>query len=310
MPGAVARARAIARAVEESGEPWVATTLVSGQALVLGALQRERQVRQRHADLRMYRAETRSTTGVSLLVSEGAVQQLIVVPRVNGLFGDASAGNFINRTVRGFLRAYNGCGAKAHYFGREHFTLSRRPAGVLGLDVTSGGVWILEAWVGLEAATALDEFNGHSPIGLREALRQARSKRAEDSAGVLVERLHERLRGAFEVPAEAAPSEEPERIEDDPSGPEGIQDSDVHFAQREVPIGVLELGCKVAEPSGSFDVRCRGDVLTSVAAVRDLERRLQGGARAEALEALAGVPWEGARPGDLEALIEGLPLIS
>lgn len=309
VPGAIARTRAVARAVEESGEPWVATSVVSGQALVLGALQREEQVRPRHADLENYPAETRATTGASLLVSQGAIQQLIVLPRVNALHGDANAANFINRTVRGFLRAYNGCGAKAHYFGREHFTLSRRPAGILGLDVTSGGAWILEAWVGVEAATPLDGFRGHAPIGLREALREAGSRRLDDSALDLAERLHEKLRGAFEVPPAAQPSKEPAAS----GSPEPASDAipgALQFAHREVPIGVLELACRVREPSGAYDVWFRGDALTSLSACREFERRLQAGSGAEAVEAFASVPFEGAQRGDLLPLIQRLPQIS
>lgn len=309
VPGAITRTQAIARAVEESAEPWVATTLVSGQALVLGALQREEQVRPRHVDLEDYPAAKRATSGVSLLVSQGAIQQLIVVPRVNALFGDANAGNFINRTVRGFLRAYNGSGAKAHYFGRDHFTLSRRPAGILGLDVTSGGAWILEAWVGVEAAAPVDGFRGNAPIGLREALREAGSKRADASPLELAERLHEKLRSAFDVPPTEQRSTEPASCGSAELSSDAVQDA-LAFAQREVPIGVLELACKVREPSGSYDVWFRGDVLTSLAACREFERMLQAGCGTEAVEAFASVPFEGAQRSELVELIERLPPIS
>lgn len=309
VPGAVERTSAIARAVEETGVPWVATTLVTGEALVMGGLQREEQVRLRHAHLENYPVEKRATTGVSLLAPKGAIQQLIVVPRVNALYSDANAGNFINRTVRGFLRAYNRSGAKAHYFGREHFTLSRRPAGILGLDVTSGGAWILEAWVGVEAAAPVVGFRGNAPIGLREALREAGSKRAEASPLELAERLHEKLRGAFDVPPADQASGEPQtfglRRPVSDSIPGALQ-----FAQLEVPIGVLELACRVREPSGSYEVWFRGDMLTSLSACEEFERRLQAGSGAEAMEAFSSVPFEGAQRGDLGTLIQRLPQIS
>ncbi len=308
VAGAIARTRSIARAVEDSQQPWVATSFVTGESLVLGALQREEQVRMRHPGLVQYRTERRATSGVSLLVSKRAIHQVIGVPAASTLYSDAHAGNFINRTVRGLLRAYNGCGAKAHYFGREHFTLSRRPAGVLGLDVTSGGAWVLEAWVGLEAAAPLDGFNGRAPICLREALRDAGSKRADESSMALAERLHERLRGAFEVPAAEQASQEPAPVEMQ-ACPDQRSESE-RFESREVPIGVVELACRVAEPSGSFHVSFRGDILTSVAASLEFERRLTSGAAERALEAFAGVPFEGAQAADLAALVAGLPEIS
>ncbi|MEZ4372776.1 MAG: hypothetical protein R3B07_18270 [Polyangiaceae bacterium] len=295
VPTAIARTRAIVRTVEESQLPWVATTLVSGPALVMGALQREERVRWRYRDLGVYPAETRATTGTSLLVSKTAIQQLIVVPMVHALYSDANPANFINRSVRGLLRAYNAIGARGHYFGREHFTLSRRPAGVLGVDVTLGGAWILEAWVGVEEPAPLDGFRNHAPIALREALREAQSKRADDTALGLAERLHQKLRGAFAVAAAERAGEEPPAIGAQLSPP--VVNQGWEFVSREVPIGELELGRRGRE-------YCfRGDLMCSVDRALRFEEQLAHQDLRDAVDAFSGAPFEGAQLADLQALL-------
>ncbi|MCB9585442.1 MAG: hypothetical protein H6718_08595 [Polyangiaceae bacterium] len=309
MSTAIARTRAIAKAVADTQVPWVATHVVTGHALVMGALQRETQVRWHFPDLAAYPAETRATSGVSALVSGLAIQQLIALPTVNALVADAHAGNFINRMVRPFLRAFVGCGAQAHYFGREHFTFSKRPAGVLGLDVTENGVWVLEAWVGVDVPTFLhapkpDQDRPdppvaplREPIALREALRIAGGKRADDAPRDLALRVHERLLkacGLENAATDLSVSVEPEA--------ERTSERLFEWFEQLVPIGLLELGRHQVR-SGEFEYRLAGDVLTSVAAARAFEVQLVSSSEAGAHECFLDVPFEGAAPADLDVLL-------
>ncbi|MGE0321565.1 MAG: hypothetical protein AB7K71_05500 [Polyangiaceae bacterium] len=314
VPTAILRTRAIAKAVADTQVPWVATHVVTGHALVMGALQRETQVRWHYPDLGAYPAEARATSGVSLLVSGTALHHVIAMPQANALVADAHAGNFINRMVRPFLRAYLGCGAQAHYFGREHFTLSKRPAGVLGLDVTDRGVWVLEAWVGIDAPTFLHAAQPdqdrrdppvapvREPIALREALRIAGGKRADDAALELALRVHERLLKAFQPAVESNASELAVLVAPEPAlAPEHLFD----WVEQPVPIGLIELGRHQVR-SGEYEYRFGGDLLTSVAAARAFELQLASSSEAGAQECFQGMPFEGATPADVDILFWNL----
>lgn len=290
------------------------SSLVHGDALLLGALQREASVTQRYGLPDIPRVR-RLTTGGAARLNGDALHHLLLLPRVDQLMADAQPGNFINRYVRGLLSGYNALGARANYFGREHFTLAKRPAGVLGVDVTSGGVWSLEAWVGLQQSTVLEQFRGAAPVALLGALSATGSAWVDAEPLSLALRVHERacrvwLSGPIAAGVSASSATDADvlgvaaAVSGLPKTPDPEVDGDVEgWRSVEVPIGLLEVGVSAG---GHY---IRGDILTSSATVASAEAALAGigsvGAREaeRALSAFDEVPFEGARLSDLLGLL-------
>lgn len=287
------------------------TSLVEGDALLLGALQRA-PVTLELAGLGELQVARRLTSGGAVRLQGSALHHLLLLPQVTWLVPDAHPGNFINRHVRGLLAGYNALGARAHYFGREHFTLAKRPAGVLGLDLTSHGVWILEAWVGVERSAALTEFRGAMPLALREALAAAGSARVDSPPLELAERVHERAvrswlsagPGATVYSIADAELSSAGATQGHPKTPDLEADAECDvWRSREVPIGLLEVGVAAGRRL------IRGDMLTSCAAVAAAQAALAGlsavdtAQAQQALTAFAEAPFEGARLSDLLELL-------
>lgn len=302
--------------VEATRQALAVSSLVHGDALLLGALQREASVAQRFGLPDVPRLR-RLTTGGAARLSGSALHHLLLLPRVDQLIADAQPGNFINRYVRALLSGYNALGARANYFGREHFTLGKRPAGVLGVDVTRGGVWILEALVGLQQPTVLEAFRGAAPVALLEALSAAGSARRDTEPLALAARVHERACRAWLSALPGASPGASARLMADvevlgaasavsglPKTPDPDLDGDVEgWRSAEVPIGLLEVGVAAR---GYY---IRGDILTSRAAVAAAEAALAGmgsvgaGEAERALSAFDEAPFEGARLSDLFGLL-------
>jgi hypothetical protein len=92
----------------------------------------------------------------------------------------------LNRNVRPFLRAFTRAGAMAHYFGREWISLRKRPAALLGFDVTRSGAVLIEVFLGGAHSIALptdlqtpdelviDRFMGKTAAGLQDIVPEVR----------------------------------------------------------------------------------------------------------------------------------------
>jgi hypothetical protein len=162
----------------------VSASVVSGPALVLGAMQRAGRVVRlevcREAGVTVLR---RATTGTAAYVGGSAILWTLALPHVASLAPDATPRTLLNRNVRGFLKGLAQVGALAHYFGREWIAVQRRPAAILGFDVTRDGAVLLEVLAGVDGSLAVpeslatdderavDRFRGAEPIPLGEVVR-------------------------------------------------------------------------------------------------------------------------------------------
>lgn len=170
---------------EASGEIALAASVVRGPAVVLGAGQRAGRVLRLDAcattGTAVYR---RLTSGTAAYVGERAILWTLALPHVAALVPDATPRTLLNRNVRGFLEGLRRAGgALAHYFGREWISVDRRPAVVLGFEVSAGGAVLLEAIAGWDASLALpealataaeravDRWLGKAPAALGEVMR-------------------------------------------------------------------------------------------------------------------------------------------
>jgi hypothetical protein len=284
----------------------LATSLVQGPAIVLGALQRRAPFARLGAP---HKVERRVTTGTAVELAGRALHHALALPEVSSLAADANPHNLLNRNVRGFLSGYIKAGTKARYFGREVITFGRYPAGVLGYDLLPDGAVLVELLVGYDAPVASRATPSLAP------LRDAPSGSAPFVA--LTDVVAEPPEPA--VVADAVASGVARRYQltvttvtislDEEAPPELVDPPDnAALAALEVPIGRVEAA--VWAGSSGPEVALRGDVLCARAALSAVERAaglaLRAGERLDerVLAPLLVAPFEGARPEDvLRALI-------
>jgi hypothetical protein len=282
---------ALLREAREEGAPWIAASLCSGPAVVLGAAQRAGRVVELDACSRAgARVIRRATTGPAAYFGGRAVVWTLALPAVTSLMRDASPRTLLNRNVRGFLRGFRGAGTAAHYFGREWITLRQRPGALLGFDIGPRGEVLLEVLAGHDESIAIpaglstqaerevERWQGKSPAALADVLPAGRAP--ADIAEVVIESVaaqasarlrHARLDLELEQgQAERASSASMSAL--DPI-PEGL----VPAPPRRVPIGWVEAA---ASPAGSAEPRrawVGGDMLTSVWALAEIARAAASG---------------------------------
>jgi hypothetical protein len=162
----------------------LAASVVRGPAVVLGAGQRAGRVLQLDAcaatGTAVYR---RLTSGTAAYVGDRAIVWTLALPHVAALFPDATPRTLLNRNVRVFLNGLRRVGgAPAHYFGREWISVDRRPAALLGFEVSQGGAVLIEVIAGMDASLALpaaittaeeraiDRWLGKTPAALGEVM--------------------------------------------------------------------------------------------------------------------------------------------
>jgi hypothetical protein len=180
---ALALGPALLARAEAERVPSLIASVVRGPAVVLGAAQRAGRVLRLDAcAARGTPVLRRVTSGPAAYVGERAILWTLALPHVAALVPDATARTLLNRNVRGFLRGLSRAGATAHYFGREWVSVRRRPAALLGFEVSPGGAVLLEVIAGVDASVALpdalvtdderavDRWLGKPPAGLGELM--------------------------------------------------------------------------------------------------------------------------------------------
>ena len=168
----------LARAEAEAA-PWITASLVSGPAIVLGAVQRAGRV----VDLAACAAAStpvlrRATTGTAAYLSSEALIWTLALPHLGALVGGTRPETLLNRNVRPFLKGFARAGAAAHYFGREWIAVHHRPGALLGFDVAPSGAVLIEVIAGYDAGIAIpdqlaaleersvDRWRGKAPASL------------------------------------------------------------------------------------------------------------------------------------------------
>jgi hypothetical protein len=287
LEAALALGPALLRAAQKEGAPWIAASLSSGPAVVLGAAQRAGRVVDLDACARAgARVLRRATTGTAAYVGGRAVVWTLALPAVSSLMRDASPRTLLNRNVRGFLRGFRSAGAAAHYFGREWIALKQRPGPLLGFDISARGEVLLEVIAGYDEPIAIpaglstpaerevERWQGKSPAALADVLPAGRTP--ADIAEVVIESVaaqaSARLRLARLEQGEAERAEAASVSELDPI-PEGL----VPAPPRRVPIGWIEAA---ASPAGGAEPRrawVGGDMLTSVWALAEIAQAAASG---------------------------------
>lgn len=272
----VARSLALREACRD-GEARVAAALVRGPCVALGSRQRAAAV------LRDVAHTHRATTGAEAWIGGTALWWTLALPRVNALMPDATAHTLLNRNVRGFLRGLTGCGALAHYFGRDVIAVRHKPAALLGYDLLDDGRTLIDVIAGWDEGVTL-------PAAHR-APRRARVDRPEGIAlaSVIPDRTPEdvaaRVMAAVAARGGETLTEEPdETLVLRPEPDETL----VLRGEVAVPIGWVEAGLLAGRPW------LGGDLLASTAWLTRAEDAL---ARGEALPEDAVL--EGALPEDL-----------
>jgi hypothetical protein len=288
LPGALALGGA-ALALAEQGRPALLSASFAGDALVLGALQREDTLRSRSPARFGASIARRVSTGIEAQLSGAVLYHALGLPSVSTLFPDASARTLLNRNLRALLRGYAAAGVPLRYFGTEVLALLGRPVALVGYDQRASGAVLIEVFVGLEAPCVVrSALKREPPSALYEPLR---------SAAVPTDLLARVVAGTLERLAASAEEVTPP--------PGAVQELDVagQASSVAVPIGAVEA---VVTPR----VRLFGDVLASTAGLARVEAAAQatldaGGALgAQVLEPLTGWALDGARPPDLLAALE------
>jgi hypothetical protein len=125
----------------------------------------------------------RATTGTAAYFGGSGILWTLALPHVASLAPDATSRTLLNRNVRGFLKGLGRAGALAHYFGREWIAVQRRPAAILGFDVTRDGAVLLEVLAGVDTPIAIpaalatederavDRWRGAESIALGDVVR-------------------------------------------------------------------------------------------------------------------------------------------
>ena len=296
---ALALSRVLLAHAEEQRSVVLAASVVSGPTVILGAMQRAgRVVDLRACDEASVTVLRRTTTGTAAWLGAEGLVLALALPHVAAIEADATDRTLLNRNVRPFLRAFTRAGAMAHYFGREWISLKKRPAALLGFDVTRTGAVLIEVFVGLDQSIALpiewttieersvDRFLGKTPASLREVLPDVQGHRF---AARLLEAIVSNSGSSFDVDVATLERFRFERIlEDRDPLPVGFEPRTLE----RVPIGYLETA--VFQDASSLQIMPKkwlgGDVLAPRWLYADL---------AEGKTPPASVPMDGATRTDL-----------
>jgi len=292
---ALALSRAVFAHAEEHASVVIAASVVADRAVILGAMQRAGRV----VDLRAC-AETnvsvlrRTTTGTAAWMGGEGLVLTLGLPHVAAIEADATDRTLLNRNVRPFLRAFTRTGAMAHYFGREWISLKKRPAALLGFDVTRTGSVLIEVFVGLDQSIGLpvelmtidersvDRFHGKNPASLREVLPDAQGHRLAER---LLESIASDTASSIDFDEAALERFRFERIVD---GRDPLPDGFEPRTLERVPIGFVETAVSQDEPARQKWLG--GDVLAPRWLYADL---------AEGKASPTSVPIDGATVADL-----------
>ncbi len=156
MPEVLGLGPALLARARKDAEVWLAGSVTSGPAVLLGAVQRAGAVVDMAACGRqgvgVYR---RATTGTAAWAGGRVLVWTLALPHVAALAPDATARTVLNRNVRGFLQGLTRAGALAQYYGREWVSVRRRPAALLGLEWSSDGAVLIEVVAGWDVPVAL-----------------------------------------------------------------------------------------------------------------------------------------------------------
>lgn len=288
---------ALLACAERERAPWMTASVVRGPAVVLGAAQRAgRVVRLEACAAAGVAVLRRATAGTAVYVGARGIVWTLALPDVAALAPDATMRTLLNRNVRGFLRGIREAGAVAHYFGRAWISVRKRPAAVMGFEVSPGGAVLLEVLAGIEAPPgvpeglaadeerAVDRWLGKAPVGLGEAM-------GGDALGIadaVMRAVAARAGGPIEEVASIEPIEPIEppwapivTRADDPM-PKGF----VARPPVRVPIGWIDVGIE----SASGTAWLGGDVLAPAFVLRAI---------AAGVEDVGEVAVEGATVADL-----------
>jgi hypothetical protein len=270
-----------ALALAESGRAALFSASFEGEALVLGALQREDTLRQRSPARFEQRVARRATTGTEAQLSGQVLYHALALPSVSHLFADASARTLLNRNLRAFLRGYTAAGVPLRYFGTEVLALSGVPVALVGYDQTESGAVLLELLIGLE-----------TPCVVRPALKRERPAGLFDTLGSRPELLGRVVNGIVEKLEASVEPVSPTQVALDAVSFEGTPSA------VSIPLGVLEA---TLTPR----VRITGDMLCSQAALRRVEQAASlAPLTSQVLAPLHGAPLDGARPADVLQALE------
>ncbi|MDI1448091.1 hypothetical protein [Polyangium sp. 6x1] len=297
---ALALGPALVGRAEQSQAAHLGLSLVDGTAVVLGAAQRAGRVLDLAACARRgIPILRRATTGTAAWLGGRGLVITLALPHVAALVTDATPRTLLNRNVRPLLGAFTRAGMLAHYFGREWITLRRRPAALLGFDVTASGAVLVEAFVGYDAAIALpreittesegevDRFLGKEPASLAGLSTDAPLD-LDRFAHALLDAL--RTRTTITTPAIGA-----DALDTRPFAPieralDPIPEGLILRPAARVPIGWIE---SAVEPEGARRAWLGGDVLAPRWALARIAAHGDAG--------LPEIPLEGATMADLLA---------
>ena len=251
---------------EARGTTALSVSVVHGPAVILGAMQRTGRVVDLRACERAGAAVLRrATAGTAAWIGEAGILVALALPHVAAIAEDATARTLLNRNVRPFLRAFTRAGAMAHYFGREWISVRKRPAALVGFDVTRKGAVLIEVMMGFEQAIALpvelatsderavDRFMGKTPAGLSEIV-------SDQQCMQFAERLAQAMvpEGANHILEEALVTKGANHFSAITSDMDPLPIGFVPQTLVRVPIGYLETAVAQDDPAQSW---LGGDVL-------------------------------------------------
>ena len=191
---------------EMHGRALLASASFTAQALVLGSLQREETLRARSPARFDLRVARRYSTGTEAQLDGAVLYHALTLPRVDALFGDASARTLLNRNLRALLRGYAAAGVPFRYFGTEVLAVLGHPVALVGYDQTASGAVLIEVLIGLENPCVVrPALKREAPSALYPLLR--RSPPAHDLLLAAVAGIVERLDAtAIDVAASLPPA--------------------------------------------------------------------------------------------------------
>ena len=291
---------------EEDQTPWITASLVTGPAILLGAVQRAGRV----VDLAACAAARtpvlrRATTGTAAYLPATALLWTLALPHQGTLVPDTTPATLLNRNVRPFLKGFARAGFAAHYFGREWIAIGHSPTALLGFDVAQSGAVLIEVIAGYDgdimipvALAAPEEqhiarWRGKTPVSLLEI--HPRAAAPLELARAVVAGVAERARRVLE------PRDLPDR--------EGRADCAVADGRDPIPPGLAAVAL-VRCPIGWLDVALApaedgaawvgGDLLAPRHALRAAAGMACGATRVD----LDQAPIEGSRWPDVIAALE------
>ena len=202
----------------------------------------------------------------------------------------------LNRNLRAFLRGYVAAGVPLRYFGTEVLALLGHPVALVGYDVSVSGAVLIEVMVGLEHPCVVrPALKREPPAALYPLLR--RTPPASEFLRSVVNGFSARLEATcIEVTGQLS-----SRAPTLASAATGVP---VSVA---IPLGVVEA---LLDPAP----RICGDLLIGRAALAGVEAAASAAREShhrpgpDVLASLLDAPLDGARPADILAVLDLLPV--